>query len=162
MEALRKLWPHLLAELVSVFDDSHTISGKLGSHTECDVWLIAEATKVIELMSELNIEDFQMNQWMFMFDGYGLNSERSISEDMLLPKKFSSNVQGVPYQRNDSLNFQPYMVKFMCNKGTYEGTETVSYVVKEAFETSDKEFFVYDALSEELPTETDFSTVVPL
>ena len=48
-------------------------------------------------MSELNIEDFQMNQWMFMFDGYGLNSDRSISEDMLLPKKFSSNVQGVPY-----------------------------------------------------------------
>ena len=50
----------------------------------------------------------------------------------------------------------------MCNKGSYEGTETVSYVVKEAFETSDKEFLVYDALSEELPTETDFSTVVPL
>lgn len=96
MEALRKLWPHLLAELVSVFDDSYTISGKLGSHTECDVWLIAEATKVIELMSELNIEDFQMNQWMFMFDGYGLNSERSIAEDMLLPKKYSSNVQGAP------------------------------------------------------------------
>ena len=54
------------------------------------------------------------------------------------------------------------MVKFMCNKGTYEGTESVSYAVKEAFQTSDKEFLVYDALSEELATETDFSTVVPL
>ena len=54
------------------------------------------------------------------------------------------------------------MVKFMCNKGTYEDSESVSYVVKEAFQTSDKEFFVYDALNEELPIETDFSTVVPL
>ena len=52
------------------------------------------------------------------------------------------------------------MVKFMCNNGTYE--DSGSYKVKEEFMTSDKEFFVYDALNEELPTETDFSTVIPL
>ena len=52
------------------------------------------------------------------------------------------------------------MVKFMYNNGTYEDSE--SYTVKEEFKTSDKEFFVYDALNEELPSETDFSAVVPL
>ena len=60
VEALRKLWPHLLAELVSVFDDQLAIGlGK--TKKECDIWLIIEAVKVVELMSELNIEDFQMN-----------------------------------------------------------------------------------------------------
>lgn len=26
-------------------------------------------------MSQLNIEDFQMNQWIFLVDGYGLESK---------------------------------------------------------------------------------------
>lgn len=62
--ALKKLWPHLLAELVSVFD----VSIK-----ERDYLLTVEAIKIVELMSQLNIEDFQMNQWMFLFDGYGID-----------------------------------------------------------------------------------------
>ena len=61
-EALRKLWPHLLNELVNVFD------GKCVGYQ-----LQIEGIKIVELMSQLNIEDFQMNQWMFLFDGYGLN-----------------------------------------------------------------------------------------
>lgn len=47
--ALKKLWPHLLAELVSVFD----VSIK-----ERDYLLTVEAIKIVELMSQLNIEDF--------------------------------------------------------------------------------------------------------
>ena len=31
-----------------------------------------EAIKIVELMSQLNIEEFQMNQWMFYFDGFGI------------------------------------------------------------------------------------------
>jgi hypothetical protein len=27
-------------------------------------------------MSKLNIEDFCMNKWMFLFDGYGLKEEK--------------------------------------------------------------------------------------
>lgn len=34
--------------------------------------LTFEAIKIVELMSQLNIEDFQMNQWMFLFDGFGI------------------------------------------------------------------------------------------
>ena len=47
-DALRKLWPHLLNELVSIFEDSQ----------HSDVNLTFEAIKMIELMSSLNIEDF--------------------------------------------------------------------------------------------------------
>jgi hypothetical protein len=49
-DVLRKLWPHLLNELVSIFED-----------TGAEAALIFEAIKMIELMSSLNIEDFQMN-----------------------------------------------------------------------------------------------------
>ena len=63
--ALKKLWPHLLAELVSVFD--------LAPTERRDYWLTIEGIKIVELMSQLNIEDFQMNQWMFLFDGYGID-----------------------------------------------------------------------------------------
>ena len=64
-EALRKLWPHLLAELVSVFD--------VQPGDKRDYRLTIEGIKIVELMSQLNIEDFQMNQWMFLFDGYGID-----------------------------------------------------------------------------------------
>jgi Mor family transcriptional regulator len=46
-DALRKLWPHLLNELESIFREKTP-----------DQYLIIEAIKVVELMSALNIEDF--------------------------------------------------------------------------------------------------------
>jgi hypothetical protein len=52
-DALRKLWPHLLNELVQVFDPP---KGK-----KRDLVLTFEAIKIIELMSQLNIEDFQID-----------------------------------------------------------------------------------------------------
>jgi chorismate synthase len=33
---------------------------------------IIEAIKVVDMMSALNIEDFQMNQWIFLIDSYGM------------------------------------------------------------------------------------------
>ena len=64
-EALRKLWSHLLNELVNVFD--------LTNGESRDYLLQIEGIKIVELMSQLNIEDFHMNQWMFLFDGYGMD-----------------------------------------------------------------------------------------
>lgn len=37
--------------------------------------LTIEAIKLVELLSSLNIEDFQMNQWIFLIDGYGMRRE---------------------------------------------------------------------------------------
>jgi hypothetical protein len=39
--------------------------------------LTIEAIKLVELLSSLNIEDFQMNQWIFLIDGYGMQLENS-------------------------------------------------------------------------------------
>lgn len=65
-DALRKLWPHLLNELESIFRDKDEKTPKeRGNLTpkerQEELTLIFEAIKVIELMSALNIEDFQMN-----------------------------------------------------------------------------------------------------
>lgn len=49
-DALRKLWPHLLNELETIFRTSPSN----GNTTK----LVIEAIKVVELMSALNIEDF--------------------------------------------------------------------------------------------------------
>jgi len=54
-EALRKLWPHLLNELISVFEVKHDQMDEENS------MLTIEAIKLVELLSSLNIEDFQMN-----------------------------------------------------------------------------------------------------
>lgn len=95
-EALRKLWPHLLNELVNVFDVS--------TGGERDLVLQIEGMKIVELMSQLNIEDFHMNQWMFLFDGYGMDQQAMTDDDRFV----SGNMKDV---------FQPYLVKFMCNRG---------------------------------------------
>lgn len=39
--------------------------------------LTIEAIKLVELLSSLNIEDFQMNQWIFLIDGYGMQQENN-------------------------------------------------------------------------------------
>jgi hypothetical protein len=52
-DALRKLWPHLLNELVNVFD--------VPNYENRDYLLQIEGIKIVELMSQLNIEDFHMN-----------------------------------------------------------------------------------------------------
>lgn len=67
---MRKLWPHLLNELISVFEVKQ---GETMDKENTD--LTIEAIKLVELLSSLNIEDFQMNQWIFLIDGYGMQLE---------------------------------------------------------------------------------------
>ena len=52
-ETLRKLWPHLLNELISVFE----IKDQALQEKE-NTDLTIEAIKLVELLSSLNIEDF--------------------------------------------------------------------------------------------------------
>lgn len=77
-EALRKLWPHLLSELISVFE-TRSIDVEAGTKNNMidreNADLTIEAIKLVELLSSLNIEDFQMNQWIFLIDGYGMRRE---------------------------------------------------------------------------------------
>ena len=71
-EALRKLWPHLLNELISVFEIKQEQSQQNGQLDKENTDLTIEAIKLVELLSSLNMEDFQMNQWIFLIDGYGM------------------------------------------------------------------------------------------
>ena len=149
-EALRKLWPHLLAELVSVFD--------VEPGQTRDYWLTIEGIKIVELMSQLNIEDFQMNQWMFLFDGYGMDfvpaKERDL--DMALQQRSSSEADG-----RFSDVFQPYLVKFMCrssafpNAGAADGGE-------EELDYGRWQFNFYKVAAVELEEETNFRETTPL
>ena len=52
-ETLRKLWPHLLNELISVFEvkEAQTMDADTTD-------LTIEAIKLVELLASLNIEDF--------------------------------------------------------------------------------------------------------
>ena len=72
-------------------------------------------------MSQLNIEDFQMNQWMFLFDGYGMDfvPEKERDLDMALQQRSSSEADG-----RFSDVFQPYLVKFMCRSSAFPNAST--------------------------------------
>lgn len=52
-ESLRKLWPNLLNELVNIFEGPRD--------DEDSVQLVVEAFKLVELLSLLNLEDFQIS-----------------------------------------------------------------------------------------------------
>lgn len=116
-DALRKLWPHLLNELVQVFDPS---KGK-----KRDLVLTFEAIKIIELMSQLNIEDFQIDQWMFLFDGYGI----SLQDKDYSQKKIQGDDENLIGDVNGELGkrlnetFQPYMIHFMCKQKEFKSDD---------------------------------------
>lgn len=111
-EALRKLWPHLLNELVNVFD--------LTNGEARDYLLQIEGIKIVELMSQLNIEDFHMNQWMFLFDGYGMD----IQPNQAVVESYNSIELQKDVVEPSRLHevFQPYLVKFMCNKSEFRSS----------------------------------------
>ena len=78
-EALRKLWPHLLNELISVFEIRAEENEKTTAIMDQEnSKLTIEAIKLVKLLASLNIEDFQMNQWIFLIDGYGMKADKSL------------------------------------------------------------------------------------
>lgn len=110
-EVLRKLWPHLLNELVNVFD--------VRNGETRDYLLQFEGVKIVELMSQLNIEDFQMNQWMFLFDGFGIDEQvNSKVLDSHNNSEWDKDAIEIPNNRSNEV-FQPYLIQFMCNKSHF-------------------------------------------
>lgn len=90
-----------------------------------------EAIKTIELMSSLNIEDFQMNQWIFLVDAYGMSFDETnhltgideFRQRQMQHMKDTTQVnkkQG-DYEVVDKVEngiFQPFIVKFMQDRRT--------------------------------------------
>ena len=65
VESLRKLWPNLLNELISILEMK-----EFDKDDSCG--LLAEALKLLEVLCLLNVEDFQLNQWVFLLDNYNM------------------------------------------------------------------------------------------
>lgn len=75
IESLRKLWPNLLNELINILEME--LSEKDDS---CS--LLDEALKLIEVLSLLNVEDFQLNQWIFVLDSYNIVRAQFSNEEV--------------------------------------------------------------------------------
>lgn len=68
-------------------------------------------------MSQLNIEDFQIDQWMFLFDGYGI-AYHDVEKDLLDndDAEIRYGVVNGKFAKRTKEAFQPYMIQFMCKK----------------------------------------------
>jgi len=99
----------------------------------------------------LNMEDFQINQWMFLFDGFGIAHK---NESGLQLRHNETMV--LHNQQNAKEIFQPYLVKYMCNSeevdmNTFENLE----------EQTKSRFDVYQVeLTNKLEPQRDFSEVI--
>lgn len=89
--------------------------------------LTIEAIKLVELLSSLNIEDFQMNQWIFLIDGYGMQLEsmdqneslRGSIGDSEKPKEPQNPRASIKGQRGDEAQedvFKTFIVRFIGNQ----------------------------------------------
>lgn len=75
VESLRKLWPNLLNELINILEMK--VDEKDDSCA-----LLDEALKLIEILSLLNVEDFQLNQWIFVMDSYNIVRAQFSNEEV--------------------------------------------------------------------------------
>lgn len=101
VESLRKLWPNLLNELIEIFEN-HDLENEDGRA------LMMEALKLIEVLSLLNIEDFQLNQWIFRLDHYNLT------------KKPFSPEEVKTYQAEEPKFFIPYVIGILDEESTFD------------------------------------------
>lgn len=111
------MWPHLLNELITVFEVKEEDIDK--ENTE----LTIEAIKLVELLSSLNIEDFQMNQWIFLIDGYGMKLESKSKQQSIkknnnvsemIKAKSAKQQQKIPEDNVEV--FKTFIVKFIGDK----------------------------------------------
>lgn len=60
-----------------------------------------------------------MNQWMFLFDGYGLNINVNYERQI----KSSKTHDDFVFVNNKKEVFQPYLIKFICNKTAFSNND---------------------------------------
>jgi hypothetical protein len=105
VESLRKLWPNLLNELISILE-TNDVSNEDGCA------LILEALKLIEILSLLNLEDFQLNQWIFLLDSYNMVKSSFTEKEM---KKIRTP--------DAPQHFMPYIVGLMDTHSDFDFKE---------------------------------------
>ncbi|CAI2382310.1 unnamed protein product [Moneuplotes crassus] len=92
IESLRKLWPNLLNELISIMENNNK-----KNEEDDDYALTLEALKLIEILSLLNLEDFQLNQWIFLLDSYNVNKASFTNNEMKIARATETDKYFTPY-----------------------------------------------------------------
>lgn len=111
IQFLKSLWPHLLSELVSIFEVNKETYNEIEKYYTNQ--LTIEAIKLIELLSSLNLEDFQMNQWIFLVDKVGMkkvemdNYQSSMRDTVRLQNKSQSA------KADEGETFKTFIVKYV-------------------------------------------------
>ena len=67
--------------------------------TKTEISILLAALKLLELLSICNVDEFNLYQWVFIYDYFG------VSIDMVNQKKLDKELKGVAYP----LKFQPYL-----------------------------------------------------
>ena len=107
VESLRKLWPNLLNELINILE-----TNDIKNEDGCGLTL--EALKLIEVLSLLNLEDFHLNQWIFLLDSYNLVKSNFSQKEM------KPILNGTPDD-----HFTPYVVTLMSEHGHFDFIEQI-------------------------------------
>lgn len=91
-DLFRHIWPILLTLLMQIFNKKNTQNYPN---------LILAALKLIELMTVIQLEEFYINQWVFLFDYFGLTLEPTYSNSNPPPSDYdatNNKVSGFIYQ----------------------------------------------------------------
>jgi len=101
-ELLRHIWPILLTLMMQIFNRNNQKNPNL----------ILAALKLLEIMSIVQLEEFYINQWIFVFDYFGLTIQQS---DLTKVHPSQPIAEGGEAGENDSrpkvsgFLFQPYL-----------------------------------------------------
>lgn len=106
-----------------------------------------------------------MNQWMFLFDGYGIDySGTNPFPESHTGDAYSDaatqDVESWPNIQKTNV-FQPYMIKFMCNRSAFHDPTDpdMQDVATQFVDYSGWQFKFYKVERTILPEEADFSAV---
>jgi hypothetical protein len=110
VESLRKLWPNLLNELINILENKDEVDN--------EDWyaLQLEALKLVEILSLLNLEDFQLNQWIFLMDTYNITKT-----------SFRQKEKEVMIEKKPPKYFMPYIVALMDKHSEFDFKEIQEY-----------------------------------
>lgn len=101
-ESLRKLWPNLLTELIAIFEAPRDKDDHLAPQ------IVLEALKLVEQLSLLNLEDFQISQWIFFLDHFNITYTGKEPEQE---------------QVSNFKSFQPMIAQFIDDDGVFSLTQ---------------------------------------
>lgn len=103
-ELFRNIWPILLTLLVEFVSTKIDVFQKkttdIGKKSKTELGVLLAGIKLLELLSISNVDEFNLYQWVFIYDYFG------VSIDMINPKRYGNrSLKGVAYP----MKFHPFV-----------------------------------------------------